>query len=481
MAIAEYDDLDAVAMADLVRKREVTALELAEEAITRIEKLNPQLNAVVLKMYEHARETARSALPEGPFTGVPFLVKDMTSHYTGFPTTHGCKFLVDIGPSDHDTEIIKRFKKAGLVTVAKTSTPEFALSATTEPTFRGPAHNPWDLSRTPGGSSGGSSAAIAARIVPMAHGGDGGGSLRMPASCCGIVGFKPSRMRTPHGPDSSSLWESCCGEFAMTRSVRDSAYLLDAVSGQDVGAYYSAPPKERPYADEILRAPKKLRIAWSASGPTNVTPHPDCVVAVQHAAKLCADLGHHVEEATPRLTPAMLEKMRDSYLGMFAVETACDVDEMAALVGRTPTADDFEPANWALIERGWRYNGADAVRFKRGLHDVARAVGPFFEQYDIYLSPTVAQPPIPLGRLDPNMKDDTEYWNLMLEFMPFTALFNITGSAGVSLPLWWNAANLPIGVQFLSRMGEDGVLFQLASQLEKVQPWQHRKPPLIGG
>lgn len=481
MTIAEYEDLDAIGMAELVRKREITPLELAEEAIARIERLNPALNAVVLKMYDHARELARSNLPQGAFTGVPFLVKDMTSHYAGFPTTHGCKFLADVGPSDHDSELIKRFKQAGLVTVAKTSTPEFALSATTEPTFRGPVHNPWDTSRTPGGSSGGSSASIAARIVPMAHGGDGGGSLRMPASCCGIVGFKPSRMRTPHGPDLSSIWESCCGEFAMTRSIRDSAYLLDAVSGQDIGAYYAAPAQERPYAEEITRSPGKLRIAWSAHGPANVSTHPDCIAAVQHAAKLCEAQGHYVEEATPQLSQAMLAKMHECYLGMFAVETACDADEMAAIVGRIGTADDFEPVNWALIERGRRFNGADAVRFKRGLHDVARAVGPFFEQYDVYLAPTVATPPVSLGYLDPRMKDDTEYWDRMLEFMPFTALFNVTGSAGVSLPLWWNDQNLPIGVQFLSRMGEDGVLFRLAAQLERAQPWAHRKPPMIGG
>ena len=477
MSLAEYDDLDGLALADLVRRHEVTPLELVEEAIARIERRNPALNAVVLDMYEHARKLARGPLPDGPFRGVPFLVKDITSHYAGTPTTHGCKFLAEIGPSAHDSELIKRFKRAGLITVGKTNTPEFALSATTEPTFRGPTRNPWNTDRTPGGSSGGAAAAIAARIVPIAHGGDGGGSLRMPASCCGLVGFKPSRMRTPHGPDCSALWEACCGEFVMSRSVRDSAVMLDQVGGQDVGAYYSAPAQERPFADEIGRDPKPLRIAWSARGPSSYDTHSDCIAAVQHAARLCSDLGHSVEEAAPRLSDDLAGAMGEAFLGMLAIETACDVDEMSALIGRAGTAADFEPANWSFIELGRSYSGKDATRFKRVLHQVARAVGPFFEDYDVYLSPTLGQPPVPIGRIDPRIRDFDEYFRVMFEFMPFTSLFNITGSAGVSLPLWWNAENLPIGVQFVTRMGRDGTLFGLAAQLERTQPWAGRRPP----
>ena len=478
MSLTEYDDLDGVALAELVRKQEVTPLELVEAAIARIESRNPALNAVFCKMYDHARQTARGPLPDGPFRGVPFLVKDMTSHYMGFPTTHGCKFLNDVGPSDHDSELIKRFKRTGLVTVAKTSTPEFALSGTTEPTFRGPVRNPWNTTRSAGGSSGGSAAAVAARIVPIAHGGDGGGSLRIPASCCGLVGFKPSRMRTPHGPDCSSLWESCCGEFVMSRSVRDSAVLLDQVAGQDVGAYYSAPAQQRRFADEIACDPKPLRIAWSAHGPANYATHPDCIAAVTHTAKLCATLGHQVEEATPRLSDDLMAKLNEAFLGMLAIETACDIDEMSALIGRAGGAADFERANWALVERARAYSATDAVRFKRVLHSVARTVGPFFEDYDVYLSPTLGTPPVPLGRIDPAMADVDEYFRRMFDFIPFTALFNVTGSAGVSLPLWWNAENLPIGVQFVTRMGRDGTLFGLAAQLERAQPWAGRKPPL---
>lgn len=480
MAIAEYSELDAVAMAELVRKGEVTALELVEEAIRRIEVLNPSLNAVVYPMYEHARQLANEPSNGGTFAGVPFLIKDMTAHYAGTPTTHSTQLLRDIGPSDYDTEIIKRFKRAGVITVGKTNTPELALSATTESLLRGACCNPWDLTRTTGGSSGGSAAAVAARIVPMGHGGDGGGSLRMPGSCCGIVGFKPSRMRTPHGPDVSSVWESCCGEFIMSRTVRDSAYMLDEVAGQDTGSYYSAPAQTRPFRDEITRQPGKLRIAFSTTGPDNVPTHPDCVAAVEQAAKLCQDLGHHVEQACPTLPESLSEKFGESFLGALAIETAQDADELAALVGRPATAEDFEPANWSFIEHGRSFSGVDAVRFKRVLHSVARAVGPFFEDYDIYISPTLAKPPVKLGEIDTQVADWLEFFSHMFEFMPFTSLFNVSGSAGVSLPIAWNGDGLPIGCQFITQMGRDGLLLSLAAQIEQAAPWDQRRPPVCG-
>lgn len=478
MPVSEYAELDGLGLAALVRERKVSALELVDEAITRIETLNPRLNAIVYPMYDHARKLA--AQPQsGTFAGVPFLLKDMTSFYAGTPTTHGCKVLANIAPSDHDSELVKRFKRAGLITVAKTSTPELALSATTEPTFRGPARNPWSLDHTTGGSSGGSAAAVAARIVPIAHGGDGGGSLRMPASCCGIVGFKPSRMRTPHGPDCSSIWESCCGEFVMSRSVRDSAYLLDEVAGQDVGAYYAAPAQARPFRDEVASDPRALRIAWSAGGPAHIAAHADCVAAVEHCAKLAAGLGHHVEESCPQLSADFIETMGEAFMAMLAIETAQDMVEISALVGRRPAAADYEPANWALAEIGRGYSAVDAVRFKRVLHEAARRVGPFFEQYDIYLAPTLGKPPVPIGEIDPRMQDSNEYFRLMFDFMPFTSLFNICGSAAVSLPLWWNAQGLPIGCQFVTRMGNDGLLLQLAAQIERAQPWAGRRPALV--
>ena len=479
MSIKEYGDLDGLALAELVRKREVTPLELVEEAISRIENLNPSLNAVVYPMYEHARKLA-SENPAGEFAGVPFLIKDMTAHYAGTPTTHSTRLLRDIGPSDFDTEIIKRFRRAGVITLGKTNTPELALAATTEPLLRGACCNPWDLSRTTGGSSGGSAAAVAARIVPMGHGGDGGGSLRMPGSCCGIVGFKPSRMRTPHGPEVSSVWESCCGEFVMSRTVRDSAYMLDEVAGQDIGAYYSAPAQTGRFRDAIEQDPPALKIAYSASGPDNIPTHPDCVAAVEQAAKICADLGHHVEEACPTLPENLSEVFGEAFLGALAIETAQDAEELAALAGRPASAADFEPANWSFIEHGRSFSGVDAVRFKRILHNVARAVGPFFEDYDIYISPTLAKPPVKLGEIDTQVSDWSEFFGHMFEFMPFTSLFNVSGAAGVSLPIAWNDEGLPIGCQFISRMGRDDVVLSLAAQIERAAPWIDRKPPICG-
>ncbi len=477
MTISEYGELDGLGLAELVSRREVTALELVEEAIARIERLNPELNAVVEKLYDAAREAAAKPGP-GSFGGVPYVLKDMTAQLEGSRTTHGSRINAELPPSTYDSEIVKRFKQAGLITVGRTNTPELALATTTEPLLHGPTRNPWNTDRTTGGSSGGSAACVAARIVPIGHGGDGGGSLRMPSSCCGIVGFKPSRMRTPHGPDVSSIWESCCGEFVMTRSVRDSAWLLDEVAGQDVGAYYSAPAQERPFREEVQRDPGRLRIAWSARGPDKVETAPECVAAAEHSAKLCADLGHDVEEAVPQIPSELAEQFGDAFLGLIAIESARDADEFAAATGKTINEDTFEPTNLSFIEHGRSFSGVDAVRMRRVMHDTARACGPFFEKYDIYISPTLAKPPVPLGDIDTTCPDWLEFFSHMFEFMPFTSLFNCTGSAGVSLPLFWDGNNLPIGTQFISRMGRDGLVLSLAAQLEQAEPWADRNPPV---
>ena len=475
MSMNEYSEWDAVTMAELVASGQVSARELVDAAIERIETLNPQLNAVVADHFENARTSAERSL-DGPFAGVPYVLKDMTAQLEGSRTTHGSRIMADAPVSTYDTEIVKRFKRAGLITIGRTNSPELALSATTEPLLHGPARNPWDTSRTTGGSSGGSAACVAARIVPIGHGGDGGGSLRMPASCCGIVGFKPSRMRTPHGPDVSSVWESCCGEFVMTRTVRDSAWLLDEVAGQDIGAYYSAPADDGPYRDMIERDPGRLRIAWSARGPDNSETHPDCIAAAEHAAQLCADLGHEVIEAVPQIPASLGEQFGDAFLGLIAIETARDADELAELTGQPINAETFEPTNLSFIEHGRSFSGVDAVRFRRVLHNIARACGPFFEDYDIYISPTLAKPPVPIGDIDTRCPDWLEFFTHMFGFMPFTSLFNVTGSAGVSLPLYWNDEGLPIGTQFISRMGRDGLVLSLAAQLERAQPWVDRRP-----
>ena len=292
--------LDATAQADLVRRKQVKPIELVDAAIERIERLNPTLSPRLTPMYAEARKASSGPLPDGPFTGVPFLLKDLVAEYAGVAMAEGSSFLSDY-VSDHDTELVARYKRAGLIILGKTNTPEFGLLPTTEPRIFGPTHNPWDTARTPGGSSGGSAAAVAAGIVPMAQGGDGGGSIRIPASCCGIFGLKPTRARNPLGPDLGEDWGGLVVQHALTRSVRDSAALLDATSGPDLGDPYWAPPPERPFLEEVGADPGKLRIAFTAQAPAGTPIHPDCVAAVKDAAALCADLGHEVSEAAPPL------------------------------------------------------------------------------------------------------------------------------------------------------------------------------------
>lgn len=308
--MAELSDLaflDATAQAELVRRKEVSAKELVESAIERIERLNPTLNAVVTPMYNHALAAANGELPDGPFTGVPFLLKDMLASYNGVRSTSGAALLRDFVP-DHDSELVVRLKRAGLIILGKTNVPEFGLLPTTESHLFGACRNPWDTERTPGGSSGGSAVAVATGMVSMAHGNDGGGSIRIPASCCGLFGFKPTRARNPLGPDHGDIMSGLVAEHALTRSVRDSAALLDATSGPDVGDPYFAPPPLHPFLQEVGADPGKLRIAFSTEAPTGVCIHPDCVRAVIDAAELCADLGHEVLEAAPELDGEMMNK-----------------------------------------------------------------------------------------------------------------------------------------------------------------------------
>src|SRR5687767_11371589 len=301
MALSNYETHDGLGMAELVRKKKVSPAELVEEAITRIETHNPKINAVVNKLYDRARNVAKGKLPEGPFTGVPFLIKDLHATLEGLPTSHGNRLWKNI-PAKVTTELVKRWENSGGIIVGRNNTPEFGLTPYTESDLLGPALNPWDISRTPGGSSGGSGAAVAARMVPFASGGDGGGSIRIPASCCGLFGLKPTRGRTPTGPDAVEYWQGCAVEHVLTRSVRDSAAVLDAVHGSDPGAPYAAMPPARPFLDEVGAAPGKLRIAFTRQPLLPATfVHPECIAAVESAAKLCAELGHEVEEAHPPL------------------------------------------------------------------------------------------------------------------------------------------------------------------------------------
>lgn len=466
--------MDATAQAELVRSKEITPLELTEAAITRIERVNSHLNAVVTKMYDLARDAAKGEIPPGTFAGVPFLLKDLQAAYEGVPMTMGSKFLKDFKPNG-DSELVKRHKRAGLIVVGKTNTPEFGIFPTTEPELFGPTRNPWDLTRIVGGSSGGSAAAVAAGIVPMAHANDGGGSIRIPASCCGLFGLKPTRGRNPLGPHFGDIFGGLVAEHAVTRSVRDSAALLDATAGYDPGDPYVAPLPARPFVQEIGADPGKLRIAFSTTAINGAEVHADCIAAVHDAAKLCEQLGHTVTEAAPQLNGEMIGK---AFMTIWSAGNAWTADSLSFAVGRKPAQEDFEPATWALMEMGRRRTAPEYLMAVQMLQIFARRVAQFMEQYDIWLTPTLAEPPLPLGSFASPPDNPMAGMRRSGQFAPFTPIVNATGQPAMSVPLFWNAEGLPIGTHFIARYGDEATLFRLASQLEAAQPWAGRRPPV---
>lgn len=471
----EFAFMDATAQAELVRRGEVKPPELVEAAIARAELLNPKLNAIVTPIYEIAREAARGSLPDGPFRGVPFLLKDLLAAYAGVRLTSGSSFLRDFIPP-HDSELVRRLKAAGLVILGKTNAPEFGILPTTEPQLFGATRNPWDLNRSPGGSSGGSAAAVAAGIVPFAHANDGGGSIRIPASCCGLFGLKPTRARNSLGPDLGDIMGGLVAEHALTRSVRDSAALLDATAGPSVGDPYWAPPASRPYVEEVKSDPGRLKVAFSTKAPSGAKIHPDCVSAVQDAAKVCAELGHEVTEAAPEIVGPMLVQ---AFTTVWAAGTAAGIDSFAFLTGRPPKAEQFEPLTWALWEMGRKVTGSDYLLAQTVLQRITRDVARFMEKFDVWLTPTLAEPPLLLGAFESTAEDPMRGFHRAVEYVPFTPIANATGQPAMSMPLYWNSEGLPVGVHFLGRLGEEGLLFRLAAQLEKVRPWADRRPPVV--
>lgn len=464
--------LDATAQAAMVRRKQLKPIELVDAAIAQIERINPELNAVVTPMFELAREAANGPLPEGPFRGVPFLLKDLFASYAGVRTTSGSVFLRDFIP-DHDSELVVRLRRAGLVIVGKTNTPEFGLLSTTEPRLFGPARNPWDPGRTTGGSSGGSAAAVASGMVAMAHGGDGGGSIRIPASCCGAFGLKPTRARNPLGPDVGDILGGLAVEHALTRSVRDSAALLDATSGPDIGDPYFAPARTRPFLEEVGTDPGRLRIAFTTEAPTGVPIHPDCITAVGEAAKLCASLGHEVSEAAPAIDGKRFESC---FTTLWSVGCARAMEGNALLTGRKPAPEQFEELTWALAERGRAVRAFEYLLAVGALQIMARQIARFFVEHDVWLTPTVADPPLPLGSFNPQPGNPLYGMQRAAAFVPFTPICNVTGQPAMSVPLFWNAEGLPIGTHFVGRFGEEATLFRLAAQLEAARPWKGRRP-----
>jgi amidase len=492
-AFLEFHKFDGLGLAELVRTRQIAPADLVEEAISRIEVHNPKLNAVVYKLYDQARTAAKGDLPDGPFKGVPFLLKDMHATVKGVPTSCGTRMLKDV-PQPHDNEIVRRYRAAGVILLGKTNVPEFSLMPYTEPEAFGPTHNPWDFTRTPGGSSGGSAAAVAARLVPLSGGADGGGSIRIPASCCGVFGLKPTRGRTPTGPDIGDIWRGFVQEHVLTRSVRDSAAMLDAIAGPDVGAPYWAPPQKRPYLQEVTTEPGRLRIAFTWQPFLGHEVHPDCRKGLEATVHLLEQLGHELVEAAPQIEQ---EAFAIAFLTMIAAETRDEMDWAAGLAGRKASFADLETGTSALALIGQASSAGDYAKALNYLMAAARGVGRFFEGYDVLLTPTLAQPPVPTGSLQPSGAERfmiglvgrlNAAWLLnalgiikpvadkTFDFIPYTPVFNATGQPAMSVPLYWNEAGLPIGMHFIGRMGDEATLFRLAGQLERAQPWFDRAP-----
>ncbi len=467
--------LDATAQAELVRTKEVSASELVDAAITRIEQLNPALNAVIHELFERARGEASGALPDGPFRGVPFLLKDLGAELAGTPFNEGLAFAGDYRSPVTQT-LTQRYIDAGFVICGKTNTPELGILPTTEPHRFGPSRNPWNTDHSTGGSSGGSAAAVASGMVPAAHANDGGGSIRIPASCCGLVGLKPTRGRNSLAPNYGDLMGGLVAEHVVTRSVRDSAAILDVTAGPMPGDPYWAPPLGGPsFAAAAATPPSRLRVAVMAVSPTGSEVHADCVAAVRATACLCESLGHQVEEA-------VLSVDGDAFVVHFINQWACGnawaIEDWEARVGRSASEADLEPLSWALVELGRSVNGGQYLRSVQELQRISRGIAEYFEGIDVLLTPTLGEPPAPLGTFDSPPSEPLAGLFRAASYVPFTPPFNVTGQPGISLPLHWSDDGLPIGVQFVGRFGDEETLLSLAGQLEQAAPWAERRPPV---
>jgi amidase len=471
--VTDVSALDATAQAELVRTGEVSAEELVTSAIERIERLNPQLNAVITKIYEHALTEATTAT--GVFAGVPFLVKDLIAEVAGVPFHEGSSYLRDF-VSTFDSAIVRRFRAAGLVIVGKTNTPEFGMAPTAEPTRYGATRNPWDPTRSTSGSSGGSAAAVASGMVAMAHGNDMGGSIRYPASACGLFGLKPTRGRVSLAPYYGDAVNGAAVEHALTRSVRDSAALLDAIAGPEIGDPYWAAPPARPYADEVGADPGTLRIAFSPRTAGGGLGHPDCLAALDDAVALLSDLGHEVEEAD---LPGLDDEVGAAIGTMFDAATAWIVDHWERRLGRAPQPGELEPLTAAYLEQGRQVTAAHYLLAVETLQRFARVVAEFMSTYDMFLTPTMSTPPLPLGEITSTPDEPLRALERGGATVAYSGVVaNLTGNPAMSVPLWWNADNLPIGVHFLGRYGDEAGLFRLAGQLEHARPWSDRRPPV---
>ena len=471
--------LDLTAQAELVRRGELKPLELVEAAIARAEALEPSLNAIVSRQFDRARSQAASAeLPDGPFRGVPFLLKDLGAYLDGDPVYCGMAALKQADWRESgEAHFAGKLRRAGLVSIGRTNTPELGLAPTTEPDAFGASSNPWKVSHSPGGSSGGSAAAVAAGVVAAAHASDGGGSIRIPANHCGLVGLKPSRGRNSFGPGIGERWAGCSCEGVVSRSVRDTAALLDVTSGPMPGDPYAAAPPPRPFSAELGVDPGRLRIGLMDVAPRAGELHPDCELAARNAGKLLESLGHHVELSYPKAMDDPQGVI--AYVKIVGANIAMALDAWGEKIGRKLGEEDVEPLTWAMAEQARKLSAPDYIETVSREHLHGRNLAAWWEEgYDLLLTPTCAEPPPRLGQLAIDRSNPLGSYLKAAPFGAYTLHFNLSGQPGISLPLHWNDDGLPIGVQLVAAYGREDLLIRVASQLEKAEPWAAKLPPL---
>jgi amidase len=490
---ADYESFDALGLAALVQRGVVSPAELLTTAIEQAERLNPEINAIIYKMYDEARAVVRSDISPGIFQGVPFLLKDLLADYAGVPLSSGSRFTENWIPR-RDSELVRRLKNSGLIIFGKTNVPEFGLSAVTEPVLFGPSRNPWNVEYSPGGSSGGSAAAVAAGIVPMAHGNDGGGSIRIPASYCALFGLKPSRGRTAAGSDIMRMWETMVVEHVLTRSVRDSAAMLDVLAGPQLGSSISLPKSNHSFLASLDKPVKKLKIAVIDQPFFAAEVAPEYITHLNKAALLCQDLGHVVDSTSLKIDSTDVAR---AYIIIIAGEMAASIKRFSEVLGHKPKNRDIERQTAVICHIGEHVSGADFAWAANTLEIATRKMAEFFEEYDVIMTPTMPGPPPKIGELKPDFIEQS-----MLELLthvpfspllhkvlehaanrnfaiyPFTPIFNISGQPAISVPLYWDSMGLPIGIQFASRVGDEEILLQLGRQLEIALPWGDKKPKI---
>jgi amidase len=471
-----YSDYDGLGLAELVATKKVSPAELIDAAIARVERHNPILNAIVYKGFDDARARAKDALPDGPFKGVPFLIKDLAMPVAGWPRTSGSRFARNIVDAE-DGGLTARYRAAGVIPIGKTNTPEFGITGTTESAHLGPCRNPWNPRHIAGGSSGGSASAVAAGIVPMAHASDGLGSIRIPAACCGLVGLKVTRDRNPNLPDGYDYVAGQVVDHVVSRTVRDSAAMLDATGYPEPGSPYASPPKTGPYLQEVGRSPGRLRISWSAETPSGRPVSDEVQGALARTAELLTHLGHEVFERGLGIDYRTLYSTRAP---AGAANFAAGMARLIEQIGREPEPDELEPLTWAALNAGRKVTGIEALRAMHESRMLNRKTLAAFEDIDVYLSPVMGEPPPEIGHIDPVNLEPREVFRRQNRVFPFTPPFNFSGQPSLSLPLQMSASNLPIGMMFTAKYADEATLFRLAGQLEKEAPWAARRPQIWG-